>query len=138
MYSARVYKTCIACASGAMKEERVAHDVVARWNCQQGEERGVIFLQVPQETAPDVYVFLIDNFVDTAKIDSAIATGARVVLFFATYHYANNTMASELKAVADFSEKVQTRCTCLDFKDCREFEQALSAMLSLDNNICIA
>ena len=34
-------------------------------------------------------------------------------------HDANNTMTSELKAVADFREKVQSRCTCLDFKDCR-------------------
>lgn len=47
MFTAKVYKICIASASGAMKEERVAHDVVARWNCQQGGERGVIFLQVP-------------------------------------------------------------------------------------------
>lgn len=94
MFTAKVYKISIASASGAMKEERIAQDVVALWNCQYGQEKGVIFLQVPQEMSPDVYVFLIDNFVDTAKIDSVIATGARVVLFFATYHDANNTMAS--------------------------------------------
>lgn len=138
MFTAKVYKICIASASGVMKEERIAQDVLARWNCQHGEEKGVIFLQVPQEAAPDAYVFLIDNFVDTAKIDAAIATGARVVLFFAAYHDANNTMASELKAIVDFREKVQTRCTCLDYKDCHEFEKALSAMLSLDNKECIA
>lgn len=130
MFTAKVYKICIASASGAMKEERVARDVVARWNCQYGEEKGVVYLQVPQETTPDVYVFLIDNFVDTAKIDAAFATGARVVLFFAKFHDVNNTMASELKAVADYREKVQTRCTCLDFKDCREFELTLSEVLN--------
>ena len=105
--------------------------MVAQWNCQHGEEKGVIFLQVPQEAAPDAYVFLIDNFVDTAKIDAAIATGARVVLFFTSLHDANNTMASELKAVADFRKKIQMRCTCLDFKDSREFEQGLSDILNL-------
>ena len=112
-----------------MKEERVAHDVVARWNCQQGEERRVIFLQVPQETVPDVYVFLIDNFVDTAKIDAAIATGARVVLFFAEYHDANNTMASELKTIVDFREKIQNGCVCIDYKNSAEFVQRFTEFL---------
>lgn len=107
MFTAKIYKICIASASGAMKEERIAQDVVAHWNCQNGETKGVIYLQVPQEMAPDVYVFVVDNFVDTAKIDAAIATGARVVLFFAEYHDANNTMASELKTIVDFREKIQ-------------------------------
>lgn len=131
MFTAKVYKICIASASGAMKEERIAQDVVSRWNCQHGEEKGVVFLSVPQETASDIYVFLIDNFVDTAKIEAAIATTeTRVVLFFTSFHDVNNTMASELKAVADFREKVQTRCTCLDFKDCREFELLLPEVLN--------
>ena len=42
MFTAKVYKICIASASGAMKEERVAQDTVIRWNCQNGEGRGVI------------------------------------------------------------------------------------------------
>lgn len=113
-----------------MKEERIAQDVLARWNCQHGEEKGVIFLQVPQEAAPDAYVFLIDNFVDTTKIDAAIATGARAVLFFTSFHDANNTMASELKAVADYSEKVQAICFCIDNKSKTDFEQRFTAYLS--------
>ena len=56
MFTAKVYRICIASASGAMKEERVALDVVARWNCQHGEKKEVIFLQVPQEMTPDIYV----------------------------------------------------------------------------------
>ena len=130
MFTAKVYKICIASASGAMKEERVALDVVVRWNCQHGEEKGTIYLQVPHKMTPDVYVFVIDNFVDTAKIDAAIATGARVFLFFATYHDANNTMESELKAVADFRDNVQTRCTCLHYKDGHGFELTLSEVLN--------
>ena len=42
MFTAKVYKICIASASGTMKEERIAQDVLARWNCQHGEEKGVI------------------------------------------------------------------------------------------------
>lgn len=110
-------------------------DVLARWNCQHGEEKGVISLQVPQEMDPDVYVFLIDNFVNTAKLDAVIATGARVILFFAEYHDANNTMTSELKAVADYRENVQSRCTCLDYKDGHGFELKLSEVLNkVDKN----
>lgn len=129
MFTAKIYKICIASASGAMKEERIAQDVVARWNCQNGETKGTIYLQVPQEMAPDVYVFVVDNFVDTAKIDAAIATGARVVLFFADYHDANNTMASELKTIVDFREKIQNSCVCIDYKNSAEFVQRFTEFL---------
>lgn len=67
MFTAKVYKICIASASGAMKEERIAQDVVSRWNCQNGEEKGVIFLQVPQEMEPDIYMSMISSFVGTKK-----------------------------------------------------------------------
>ena len=81
------------------------------------------------------YTILIDNSVYTAKIDVAIATGAKVVLFFSTYHDTNNTMESEFKAVADFRDKVQTRCTCLDYKDGHGFELKLSEVLNkVDKN----
>lgn len=133
MFTAKVYKICIASASGSMKEERIAQDVVARWNCQNVEERGIIFLQVPQEMTPDVYVSMIDNFVDAAKIDVTFATGARVVLFFAEYHDANNTMESELKAVADFREKVQASCVCIDYKNSAVFEQLFTDYLNSVN-----
>lgn len=129
MFTAKIYKICIASASGAMKEERIAQDVVDRWNCLHGEEKEVIFLQMPQEMAPDVYVFVVDNFVDTAKIDAAIATGARVVLFFAEYHDANNTMASELKTIVDFREKIQNSSVCIDYKNSAEFVQRFTEFL---------
>lgn len=80
--------------------------------------------------APDVYVFVIDNFVDTAMIEATIATGARVTLLFAMYHDANNTMESELKAIADFREKVKSNCACLDYKDKNGFEMALLEVLN--------
>ena len=64
MFTAKVYKIFIASASGAMKEERVAQDIVAKWNCQNGEGCGVVFMQVPLNDSPDVCVFVIDNYVD--------------------------------------------------------------------------
>ena len=130
MFTAKVYNICIASASGAMKEERVAQDVVARWNCLHGEEKGTIYLQVPQKMTPDIYAFVVDNFVDTAMIEAAIATGARVILFFAEYHDLNNTMESELKAIADFREKVKSNCLCLDYKDKNGFEMVLLEVLN--------
>ncbi len=133
MFTAKVYKICIASASGAMKEERIAQDVVARWNCQNGEEKGVIFLQVPQETEPDIYMSMIDSFVDTTKIDAAIATGARVVLLFSSYHDMNNTMESELNTFAVFREKVQASCVCIDYKNSAVFEQRFTDYLNSVN-----
>lgn len=130
MFTAKVYKICIASASGAMKEERIAQDVVARWNCQNGEAKEVIYLQVPQEMAPDVNVFLIDNFVDSSVIDAAIATGVNVAVFFSIYHNPRNTMSSEIEAIEKLRERIQEYCTCIEYKSCSDFEQRLTEYLN--------
>lgn len=53
MFTAKVYKICIASAGGALQELHIAQDTVAKWNCQRGEECGAVFLQVPKDASPD-------------------------------------------------------------------------------------
>lgn len=125
MFTAKVYKICIASPSGAMKEERIAQDVVAKWNCQNGEGCGVVFMQVPLNDFPDVCVFVIDNYVDAKKVESVIATGANIALFFSMCHDPQNTMGSEIKAIEELRERVQASCVCVDYKNNAYFEKRI-------------
>ena len=52
-----------------------------------------------------------------------------MMLFFNSHHDANNTMASELKAIDDFREKVQMNCVCIDYKNSPDFGLRLADYL---------
>lgn len=69
-----------ASAGGALQEVHIAQDTVAKWNCQHEEEYGAVFLQVSKDASPDVYVFVIDNYVDKAIVEFAIETGSTVIM----------------------------------------------------------
>lgn len=125
MFTAKVYKICIASAGGALQEVHIAQDTVAKWNCQRGEECGAVFLQVPKDASPDVYVFVIDNYVDKAIVESAIETGNMVFLFFSTYHDQNNTMGSVIQAIKGFRGMIKDKCSCLDYDTVMSFEANL-------------
>ena len=124
MFMAKVY---IASASGAMKEERLAQDTVSKWNCQRGEKCGTVFVLVPHDASPDVYV--IDNYVDRALVESVIATGSKVLLFFSRYHDPKNTMESEIQAIEEFRGRLKSNCECIDYNGIQAFESLFVGML---------
>lgn len=85
MYNAKVFLVSIPSSGVALEEEHIAREVIARWNVEEGERHGVAFLTVPnncKDITPDIFIFAIDNYVDEQKVDAAIATGAKVMLFF--------------------------------------------------------
>ncbi len=135
MFSAKVYKICIASAGGALSEEYVAQDTVAKWNVQYGEESGIVYLLVPQTAKPDIYVFVIDNYIDASKVDAALATSEKVILFFSSYHDPKNTLLSELKAVEEFRKSSGHRCVCVDFNGTSSLEKVFLEQLSKTNII---
>ena len=129
MFQAKVYKICIASAGVPMREERLALDVVSQWNILHGEEHGVVFLPVAQDVTPDIYLFVIDNYMDVNKVDSAIATGAKVVLFFSAYHDSKNTTDRDLSVIEDYRKGVEKSSVCMDYKSILDFEnQVLTAL----------
>lgn len=135
MFTAEVYKICIASAGGALSEERVAQDTVAKWNVQYGEENGLMYLMVPLSAKADIYVFVIDNYIEAQKVESAIATGAKVLLFFSLYHDQNNTMVSELKSLESFRDKVKNKCSCCGYNGITDFESKLMEQIKKKTNI---
>lgn len=81
------------------------------WSAQCGEKHGIVILPIPTncvDVAPDIYIFNIDNYVDEAQVDAALATGARVAVFFRLTHGMDNSIPGELKAVEDLTLKIKT------------------------------
>ena len=82
---------------------------------------------------PDIYIFAIDNYVDEQKVEAAIQTGAKVMLFFSSHHDEKNTIESEVKKIAAFRTKVQDKCVCVDYNSKGNFEVALETEISKHN-----
>ena len=133
MYQAKVYTVSIPSSGVALEEEHIAREVIARWNIEEGEKHGVVFLTIPNNyrgITPDIYIFAIDNYVDEQKVEAAIQSGAKVMLFFSSHHDEKNTMESEVKKIVNFREKVQGKCVCADYNNNFKFEDVLKTQLS--------
>lgn len=133
MFNAKVYTVSIPSSGVAMEEEHISREVIARWNIEEGEKHGVAFLIVPsncKDITPDVFIFAIDNYVDEQKVDAAIATGAKVLLFFRSHHDEKNTIESEVKAIEEFRGEVLDKCSCVDYNNKNYFGETLVTELS--------
>lgn len=95
----------------------------------------MVFLTIPNNyrgITPDIYIFAIDNYVDEQEVETAIRTGAKVMLFFRSHHDEKNTIDSEVKKIEAFSARAQNKCICVDYNNNQVFEQALGAELLLN------
>ncbi len=66
---------------------------------------------------------------DEQKVEAAIQTGAKVVLFFSSHHDEKNTIESEVKAIESFRSGLKDRCVCGEFESKCKFEAALEKEL---------
>ena len=133
MFTAKVFTVYIPSSGVALEEEHIAREVLTQWNIENGEKSGAIFQAIPHNykgIIPDIYIFAIDNYVDEQKVEAAIATGAKVMLFFRSHHDEKNTIKSEVKAVTEFHSKLQDKCICLDYCNNSKFEEVLLEELS--------
>ena len=137
MFKSKVYTVSIPSSGVALEEEHIAREVIARWNIEEGEKHGVVFLTIPSNyrgITPDIYIFAIDNYVDEQKVEAAIQTGAKVMLFFRSNHDEKNTIDCEVKKIEAFRAKVQDKCVCVDYNNNSKFEEVLSQALVLQAN----
>lgn len=132
MYTSKVYTVSVSSSGIVLEEERIAREVINRWSLENGEKKGVVLLPlIPghKDVIPDIYFFAIDNYVEAGKVEAAIATGAKVFLFFCKHHDPNNTLQTEVDKIAAFRIAVQSRCICVDYEDLTGFVEALKAEL---------
>lgn len=129
MYTAKVYTVSIVSPGVTIEEEHIARETLNRWNATFGKEKSKVFLPLPSDSTaePDIYILPIDNFVDKTKVEAAIATGAKVILFFRKYHDENNTLVSELQAIQEL--KASVTATCIEYDGPAAFDQTLKRLL---------
>lgn len=87
MFNAKVYTVSIPSSGVALEEEHIAREVIARRNVEEREKHGVAFLTIPNNyrgITPSIFIFGIDNHVDEQKVEAAIETDAKVMLFSRT------------------------------------------------------
>lgn len=133
MFNAKVYTVSIPSSGIAQEEVHIAREVTARWNIEEGEKHGVVFLTIPSNyrgITPDIYIFAIDNYVDEQKVEAAIQSGAKVMLFFSSHHDEKNTIESEVKKIEVFRARVQDKCVCVDYNGKSNIVTALESVLS--------
>ena len=132
MFNAKVYTVSIPSSGVALEDEHIAREVIARWNIEEGEKHGVVFLTIPSNyrgITPDIYIFAIGNYVDEQKVEATIQTGAKVMLFFSKYQDPGNTIPAEGKAVESFRKKMELQCTCYEYNSKTNFVTLLSESL---------
>lgn len=132
MYQAKIYTVSIPSSGVALEEEHIAREVITRWNIEEGEKHGAVFIVIPNNyrgITPDIYIFAIDNYVDEQKVEAAIQSGAKVMLCFRSHHDDKNTIESEVKRIDAFRERVRDKCFCVDYSRNTRFEDKLLSCL---------
>ena len=131
MYTAKVYTVSIVSPGVTIEEEHIARETLNRWSAENGKEKGKVFLPLPSDSTaePDIYVLPIDNYVDTAKAKTIIATGKPVILLFSEYHNEENTITAELKDVEAIKDTKATNIITATYNGSRDFQQTLIAII---------
>jgi len=132
MYTATIHTVSIVSPGVTIEEEHIARETVNRWNAENGAEKGKVFLPLPSDSTeePDIYVLPIDNYVDTAKAKTIIATGKPVILLFSEYYDEDNTIPAELKVVEALKNAKAPNTITATYKGSKDFQQVLAAVLN--------
>lgn len=130
MFTAKVYNVMVGSLSGAMEEVFAAKEVIQKWNQQNAEREGKVFLCCEWSTKPqdlqkvDVVIGIVGNWIeDTGFIEDCFESGKRVILFFNAFADPGNTIESEHQAVVAFRERVQSHFRCLEYRGNAELKQ---------------
>ena len=136
MFTAKVYRIMVGSLSGAVEEVYIAKEIIRKWNQQNAERTGRLFMPIEWASGleviqnVDVIVGIIDNWLDDPKlVEESIEVGKRVMLLFNAVNDPINSMQSELESVRSLWKKCHTRCYCVSYSDMKELESLLSKQL---------
>jgi co-chaperonin GroES (HSP10) len=135
MFTAQVYTVQILCLSGIMDEMHLAQEIIRKWNQENAQSEGKLFLQMSEASTPgdaDVVIGIVGNYIDNAKadvIEASVKAGKKVLLFFSEYQDPENTIPSEGVVVVVFRKKMDSKCVCCEFSGRMDFEKVISEAL---------
>lgn len=81
--------------SGTMEEVYVAKEVIRKWNQENAERAGKLFMPVECQEA-DMMIGIVGNRVEkTATVQQMVGAGKKVMLFFNAFQDPKNTIPTE-------------------------------------------
>ena len=124
--------------SGAMEEAYLAKETIRKWNQQNAERTGKLFMLVDwiakeeEILHVDVVIGLIDNWIEnTGLIESCVEKGKHVLLLFSAVQDTTNTIRSEFEGVLSFRERLQNKSFTAHFNGGTELSSLLNEQLDL-------
>ena len=136
MFTAKVYRIMVGSLSGAMEEVYVAKETIRKWNQQNAERTGKVFMPIEWSTSQeaiqntDIVVGVIDNWIDNPKfVENCVQAGKQVKLFFKAINDPVNTIYGEQKIVREFENKIKGLCSCLDFNGIDDIRRSLTEQI---------
>ena len=137
MFTAKVYRIMVGSLSGAMEEVHVAKETIRKWNQQNAERSGKVFMPIDWETnseailKTDIVVGIIDNWLDNPRfIQGCVDAGKQVMLFFNAVQDATNTLSCEQESVNCLKDGMKDRCCIVEYKGTAEFSSLLDDRLT--------
>ena len=116
--------------SGTMEEVYVAKDVIRKWNQENAERTGKLFMPVECQEV-DVMIGIVGNMVEkTDAVLKMIEAGKKVMLFFNAFQDPKNTIPTEREEMMAFKEKMQGKCLCAEYNGNVELGELLKENLS--------
>ena len=122
--------------SGAMEEVYIAKETIRKWNQQNAESTGKVFMPIEWNTTSeaiqivDVVIGIVDNWINNTKfIEDCIDAGKQVMLFFNSLQDLMNTIPGELDDVLAFRSRVHTQSFCVYYNGLIELDALLNKRL---------
>ena len=116
--------------SGTMEEVYVAKEVIRKWNQENAERAGKLFMPVECQEA-DMMIGIVGNRVEkTATVQQMVEAGNKVMLFFNAFQDPKNTIPTEREEVMAFKEKMKGKCPCAEYNGGLEMGKILAERLS--------
>lgn len=131
MFEAKVYRIVVSTLGAILEEEHIAKETIQKWNIEHAEEAGKLFLSVPENApvVPDLYLVVIDSYVDSTKVNEIMSKGKPIAFFFNKYHDPKNSMQAEIDNVEVFKEAMKDKYCCVDYSAARGFMSAIDSIL---------
>lgn len=138
MFTAKVYRVMVGSLSGAMEEVYVAKEAIRKWNQQNAEREGKMFMPIEWAVGiddvqnVDIVVGIVDNWLDNPKfVEDCIEAGKSVMLFFKDSHDPTNTISGEEEDVRVFENRIGGLCFCSKFYGIEELNTCLIDQLEI-------
>lgn len=131
MFKANVYKIAVLSLFGIMKEVYAAQESIRKWNQENAERTGKLFLLLAEEATDsnaDVVIGIVGNYIEKAEVvEEAInlRQARRCCFSSVSIKTWRIQFLRRGRAVDAFKKKMVSKCFCSEFSGRVDFEKVL-------------